>query len=165
MKTSLYQLTANWEHLLEMLYDSEIPEETVLDTLESIESEIEDKADNYAKIIREFEGNVNTLIDEIARLQDKRNHLEANINRLKSNLYNSMKATGKTKFKTDLFSFNIAKNGGKQSVIVTVDTANLPDDLVIVKEEPDKEAIRKLIEGGDTSYGYLAERGESLRIK
>ena len=32
--------------------------------------------------------------------------------------FNAMKETGKTKFATNLFSFNIAKNGGKQALTI-----------------------------------------------
>ena len=53
--SNLYELTNNYETLLNMLYDEDADEEMILDTLESIEGEIEDKADGYAKIIRELE--------------------------------------------------------------------------------------------------------------
>ena len=51
---NLYELTKNYETVLNMLYDEEIDEQMVLDTLESIEGDIEDKADGYAKIIKEL---------------------------------------------------------------------------------------------------------------
>ena len=51
--SNLYQLTNNYETVLNMLYDEDVDEQMILDTLESIEGEIEDKADGYAKIIKE----------------------------------------------------------------------------------------------------------------
>ena len=48
----LYELKENWKQVQEMLYEEEIDEQCILDTLESIEGEIEDKADSYAMIIR-----------------------------------------------------------------------------------------------------------------
>ena len=51
--SNLYQLTSNYETVLNMLYDEEIDEQMILDTLEAIEGEIEDKADGYAKIIKD----------------------------------------------------------------------------------------------------------------
>lgn len=164
--SSLYELQGEYLQLLEMLEDPEIDNQIVLDTLEGIDFELEIKAENYAKIIKELEGNIETIKIEQARLAKKKSTMEANIARLKNNLQDAMVKTGKTKFKTDLFSFNIQKNGGKAPVILDVkDTSELPDELVRIKEEPDIEAIRKLIDAGDCKYAHYGERGESLRIK
>ena len=51
---TLYELKENYKHIANMLYEEEIDEKCILDTLESIEGEIEDKADNYAVIIKEL---------------------------------------------------------------------------------------------------------------
>ena len=53
--SNLYQLTNNYETVLNMIYDEDVDEQMILDTLEGIEGEIEDKADGYAKIIKELE--------------------------------------------------------------------------------------------------------------
>lgn len=163
---TLYELTNEFMELLDMLEDPEIEEQVVLDTLEGIDFELELKADGYAKVIKELEGSIETIKAEQTRLAKKKNTMEANIARLKNNLQDAMVKTGKTKFKTDLFSFNIQKNGGKAPVILDVkDTSELPDELVRIKEEPDIEAIRKLIDAGECKYAHYGERGESLRIK
>lgn len=163
---TLYELTGQFQQLLEMLNDPEIEEQVVLDTLEGIEFELEVKAENYAKIMRELEGNVESIKAEQKRLSDKRTSLESNIKRLKDHLQSAMIATGKTKFKTDLFSFNIQKNGGAAPVIMDVDTAKLPDELVIYTEKPNLKAIGEYLkEHPDCSYAHFGERGESLRIK
>lgn len=163
---TLYELTNEFIELLDMLQDPEIEEQIVLDTLEGIDFELELKADGYAKVIKELEGSIEIIKAEQTRLAKKKSTMEANIARLKSNLQDAMVKTGKTKFKTDLFSFNIQKNGGKPPVILDVkDTSELPDELVRIKEEPDVEAIRKLIDAGECKYAHYGERGESLRIK
>ena len=59
-----------------MLYDEDIDEQMVLDTLESIEGDIEDKADGYAKIIKELLGDAEKIkklaIDRSTRYYDGR---------------------------------------------------------------------------------------------
>lgn len=40
----LYELTEQYDEVMNLLYDGETDEQTILDTLESIEGEIEDKA-------------------------------------------------------------------------------------------------------------------------
>jgi len=165
--SSLYELTANFRTLQMMLEDPEADPQAIADTMESVECEIEMKADGYAKIMRNMEGDISAIEKEMERLSIRKNLLASGVERLKKNLFDSMKLTGKTKFKTDLFSFGIQKNGGKAPVIMDVkDTSELPDELVRIKEEPDLDAIRKLIEKeGTCKYAHIGERGESLRIK
>lgn len=147
--------------------DPEVDAQVIADTMEGIEGELEIKAENYAKVIRNMEGSIIAIDHEQDKLSAKKAILKGNVKRLKDNLQASMIATGKRKFKTDLFSFNIQKNGGKAPVILDVkDTSELPDDLVRIKEEPDLDAIRQLIEKeGTCKFAHLGERGESLRIK
>ena len=161
--SNLYELTNNYENLLNMLYDEEIDEEMILDTLESIEGEIEDKADGYAKIIKELEAKKKARKDEAKRLTDSAKVFENRVNTLKNNLYNSMKQTGKTKFATNLFTFNIAKNGGKQAL--TID-GEVPEEYTKTIIENDNDKIRADLESGkELSFAHLEPRGESLRIK
>lgn len=164
---NLYELTDAYLQLQELMEDPDVDAQVIADTMEGIEGELEIKAENYAKVIRNMEGSIIAIDHEQDKLAAKKAILKGNVKRLKDNLQNSMIATGKRKFKTDLFSFNIQKNGGKAPVILDVkDTSELPDDLVRIKEEPDLDAIRQLIEKeGTCKFAHLGERGESLRIK
>jgi hypothetical protein len=146
-----------------MLYDEDTDEQMILDTLEAIEGEIEDKADNYAKIIKELEAKQNARKEEAKRLTDSAKVFENRVKTLKSNLFNAMKETGKTKFATNLFSFNIAKNGGKQTL--TID-GEVPEEYTKTVIENDTDKIRVDLEAGkELTFAHLEARGESLRIK
>lgn len=165
---TLYELTNDWLQLQAMLEDPEMDQQAIEDTLESLDFEIEDKAENYAKLIRNMEGGIEAIKHEEERLALKRRNLTNSIDRLKQNLMDSMNATGKRKIKTDLFQISIQKNGGADPVIVDVPTDNLPIELVIIKEEPDKKAIAALLKAfpeAGKKYAHFGERGESLRIK
>lgn len=163
---NLYDLTSDYLQLQQMLEDPEADSDLINDTMDAIEGAIEEKADNYAKLIKNLEGNSYAIEVEIERLKNKKNTLDMAVKRLKDNLKEAMIATDKKKFKTELFSFNIQKNGGALPVIVDVATEELPDDLVIVNEKPDLKAIAAYIEKtGDVTYAHFGERGESLRIK
>ena len=164
--TSLYELTGQYLELEQMLDNPEVEQDVLGDLIATLGDEIEIKADNYAKIIRNLEGSVTAIKTEQDRLAKKKTSLEAGIKRLKDNLQSTMIATGKRSFKTDLFSFNIQKNGGADPVVLDVAVEFLPDNLVRIKEEPDMKAISDYIkETGDLSYAHFGERGESLRIK
>lgn len=163
---NIYDLTAEFLQLQQMLEDPDVDSEEIEALMESLNVEIEKKADGYAKMIRNLEGNLAAVKTEQQKLTEKKNLLESGISRLKNNLQESMIATGKRKFKTDLFSFNIQKNGGADPVVVDVPTEELPDDLVIVSEKPDLKAIAAYIKDtGDITFAHFGERGESLRIK
>lgn len=160
---NLYELTAVYQRLQNQIEQGE----DVEGILAVIGDELEAKADGYARVIRNMEAQASAFKEEEKRIAENRKRLENGIERLKQNLFESMKATGKEKFKTELFSFSIQKNGGKIPVIVDVkDTSELPDELVKIIETPDLDAIRKYIEEtGDLTYAHFGERGESLRIK
>lgn len=159
---NLYELSAVYQRLQDQIEAGEDYE----GILAVIGDEIETKADGYARVIRNMESQAAAFKEEEKRIAENRRRLETSIERLKQNLFDSMKATGKEKFKTDLFTFSIQKNGGSMPVIVDVPTEKLPDDLVQITEKPDLKAIAKYIEEtGDLTYAHFGERGESLRIK
>lgn len=146
-----------------MLYSEDIDEQTILDTLESLEGEIEDKADNYAKIIISLKADAKAIKDEETRLSDRRKALENKSETLKKNLEGVMRETGKTDFKTALHSFKIQKN--PESVIID-DESKIPSTYLIEQQpQIDKNAISKLLKSGvKVSYAHL-KQGEGLRIR
>lgn len=161
--SKLYEITNKYDEVLNMLYDEEIDQQMVIDTAESIEGEFEDKADGYGKIIKEFDALKEARRAEAKRLMDSAKVFENKINFLKQNLFNAMKQTGKTKFATNLFTFNIAKNGGKQALTIDGD---VPEEFTKTIIENDTDKIRQALENGENlPFAHLEPRGESLRIK
>ena len=67
---SLYHLTTDYQQLLNLLYDGEVDQQTVMDTLDALEDAIEDKADGYAVIIKTIDADVDAIEAEIKRLQE-----------------------------------------------------------------------------------------------
>lgn len=163
----LYELTSDLLVLQEMLEDS-VDDQCLLDTLEGVQGEYEIKLESYCKVIKNLEGDMDALKAESDRLTAKRKVLENNVDRLKKAMFDSMKATNTPKVKGQLFTVAIQRNGGKTPVVQApdVDLSKLPDELVVVTEKPNLDAIRELLEAGKVVDGFsLGERGESLRIK
>lgn len=159
---NLYELTKEWQDVLAMLEDPEIPDDAIFDTLEMIEGDMDSKADSYAKIIRDLGADVIKMRAEIERLAARERTVKARAERLKGLLESSMRESGRTKFKTALFTYSIQKNGGALPVIITGDVP----DLWRKPGEIDKTAIRSYLQSGATlEFATLGERGESLRIK
>ena len=159
---NLYELTQNFETVLNMLY-TDTDEQAVFDTLECIECEIEEKADNYAKMIKNIEGDINNIKTEIERLTNKKQSLETKIKWLKTNLENAMLKTGKTKFKTALFSFNIQKNA--PSLLIETED-NIPKKYYIEQEPKlDRKTLLSALKEGEQISGVSIQQTESLRIR
>ena len=162
MKLSLYEMSQEWENVFEMLLDPEIPEEAVFDTIEMIEADMDIKADGYAKIIKSMDGDAAQIDAEIKRLQERKTAVKNRQAALKQRLFDTMKATGRTNFKTALFSFDIQKNGGAKPVELQgeVPAAWLKPGA------PDTAKIREYLEAGNSlPFATLGERGENLRIR
>lgn len=162
--STLYEITGDYIRLLEMLEEEEnIDPQTFKDTLEGIEGEFEIKADNYARIIKELRAESEKYAAEIGRMQKRMETLANNEKRLKQHLYESMKSTGKLKFKTDFFSFGIQKNGGLQPLEILPDV-EIPDKYL--HKEPDNTKIREALKkGAELPFAVLKERGEHLSIR
>lgn len=159
---SLYDMNQEWQNVFEMLLDPEVPEEAVYDTLEMIEADMDTKADGYAKIIKSMEGDASQIDEEIKRLQNRKASITNRKEWMKARLYDTMKATGRTKFKTPLFSFTIQQNGGARPV----DLTDVVPDEWLKPGDPDTKRIREYLEAGhELPFAVLADRGESLRIR
>ena len=160
---TLYELTEDYMNLLELAEDPDIDEQAFNDTLEGIDGALEDKAEGSAKVIRTLEGDAAACDAESKRLRNKKQTIENNIRRMKAALQYAMQATGKTKFKTALFSFGIQKNPAS----VVIDHAGKVPASYWIPQPPelDKKAIKAYIkENGDVDWAHL-EQTESLRIR
>ena len=162
---TLYELTAEYYSLLLYAEDPETDPQTFADTLEGLGGEIEDKADGYAKVIAELNSEATKLKAEIDRLTARKRAIEQNVTRMKDSLKQAMLMTGKTKFKTDLFSFNIQNNPPR---VVIDDYAKIPAEFLIVQEPKiDSRAIKEFLSETDNKKSFFAhlEQGRSLRIR
>lgn len=162
----LYELTEEWESVAEMLYDGETDEQVILDTLESIDGEIEDKADNFAKLIRSMKADAEALKAEEDRIHCRRMSLENRAQRLKDNLQANLEFVGKTKFKTVLFNFSVSKNGGKQPLEITDNLDDIPGRFLIPQPPVvDKDKVRELLKEKEVEWASLKPYGTHLNIR
>jgi len=159
---TLYELTGQYRELLELAESEELDKQLIADTLEGLDGEIEIKADGYAKVIRELEGKADLLKNEIERLSKRKSAIENNIKSMKEALQNVMFITGKTKFKTDLFNFNIQKNPPR---LVIDKPEEIPEEYLIPQEPKiNSKAIKDILKEKELPFAHL-EQSESLRIR
>lgn len=158
----LYEIVGAFKELLEMASEENMDQKLISDTLEGVEFEFEEKADGYAKVVKMLEGDVEAIDKEIKRLTEKKNTIKNNISGIKKNLENAMITTGKTKFKTLLFGYNIQKNPASVSID---DETLIPKDFW-VEQEPklDKKSLAAFLKENEVSWAHLTQT-ESLRIR
>lgn len=170
IKMSLYEMSQAYNDLLSMLYNEDIDEEKIIEYANSLEDEIEVKADNYAKLMTDIQGSIDAIKKQIDRLSDRKAVFENKIAFLKKNLEAMMKETGKSKFKTDLFTFNIQKNPpalqlANEPLILEWALENRSDLITIKDPVLNKSAIKAALKEGETIEGAELVQSESLRIK
>ena len=157
----LYELSTGYKNIEYHLENGEDNEELAA-VLNSLDAEIEDKAENIAKLIKNYESDINAFKEEEKRIAERRRTLENIVKRLKEYLFNNMKLTGKTKFKKGTFSFNIAKNPASVE-ITNVDI--ISSDYKVLTETLDKKAILQDLKNGKDVQGAILKQSESLRIR
>lgn len=163
---TLYELTDEYRQLLEMAEDPDTDPDVLRDTMEAIGGEIEAKADGYAMVMKELEAQDAAIKTEVDRLNNRRLAIANHLRTMKLTLTNAMIETGKKKFKTTLFSFNIQKNPASV-VLETDDYSKIPAEYWKMRDpEIDKAALKKDLQAGKELPGVAhLSQGESLRIK
>ena len=165
--SSIYELTADYMQIMEMMDNPELDPQTLKDTFEGIDGALEIKAESYAKIMKNLESDIDGLENEIRRLTSRKKAIENNIKRMKEVLLTTMVTTGKTKFKTDLFSFGVQK-APVSVVLDDEDVENYPEEFLRTKVEINKSALKEAILASDAdSIMGLAhlEQKDTLRIR
>lgn len=163
--SNIYELTQDYLIISEMMENPELDPEFLADTMEAVEGAFEVKAEAYAKVMKNLEGDIEALKAEADRLTKKRQAIENNIKNMKKVLQGAMEVTGKIKFKTDLFSFRIQKNA--PSVIIDEQyIENIPEEYLIPQDPKiDKAKLKEDLKAGVNLEGIAhLEQSESIRI-
>ena len=163
---TLYELTGNYITLMDMLDDPEVDPITLMDTLDAVEGELDEKAENYGRIIRNLEAEAKALKEEADRLSRRKRTIDNNIDSLKKRLQMAMELTNRPKIDTPLFKFYIQKNA--PSVVLDIeDLTELPPEWLTYQEpKVNKAAIKDALKAGLNLEGIAhLEQSQSLRIR
>ena len=163
---TLYELTEEYRQLLDWMEDPEMDPQTIQDTLEALGGEIEEKADGYAKVIRQLEADAAALKAEAKRMINKQKTAEENIERLKKSLQRTMEITGREKIDTGLFKVWLQKT--PESVVMDEQyIENIPERFLRMRDpEINKQAIKEALIAGEDLDGIAhLESQRKLRFK
>ena len=153
-----YELTGQFLDI----YNLELDEETKLDTLDSIdwETEYETKVENYIKVMKNLEADVEARKNEIKRLMELNKADEKKKEHLKDTLSASMSLTGHERVDTPLFKVSFRK-----SQAVEVDEAVLPEAYKVATWKADKNRLKEDLKNGLEIIGASLVERKNLSIR
>lgn len=159
---SLYEINEQYLLLKSMLESGEIDEQIYQDTVVALDYDLEQKAENYCKILADWKGEIEKIKAEIARLDGLKKRLENGSARLKTNLSETMKSQGKDKLKAGTFSVFFRKT--PPSVNIT-NEAIIPKKYKVVSVTVSKTLISDALKSGIKVRGAELVQKETLQIK
>lgn len=163
---SLYQLSENYRQALDCLTDPELdlPPAAINDTLEGLTGELEDKAVNVAKFLRNMEATAEAIKIAEAEMAKRRKALENRVQWLKNYIKGSMEACGISQVECPYFKLSIQKNPASVNVL---DEDKIPAEFKeqVISWKIDKTAIKEAIKSGGTIPGAELINGTRLAIK
>ena len=163
---TIYELTDELLNLLAMAEDEAMDEESAQGMIALVEEDLEKKADGYWRVYKELEGRASAMKAEEKRIANNRKVIENNMERIKKTIESVMIATGKKKFKTDLFTFSIAKNPGALKVNDDLDWNEIPSEYIIFPDpQINKDMVKEAIKNGQEFDWARIEQGEGIRVK
>ena len=158
----LYEITGALKSLSS---ETDVDDQALSDTLESIEHDFNEKANNILALTNNWNSDLLAVDEEIKRLSNKKKVITGSIGRLKEYLRHNMERSGIKKIESPIFSASI-KMG--RDIVNIIDESKLPDDYVSVKTSitPDKRALLKALkEGVDIPGAELTKSKSSILIK
>lgn len=166
MSLSLYQLSGDYLQALDFLTDPEMDfdSDAVTNTLEGLAFEVETKAVNVAKFLRNMEVTAEAMKVAESDMAKRRKALENRVTWLKGYLKGSMETTGISKIECPYFKLSIAKN---PSSVELIDESIIPEEFKRTETviTIDKAAIKTALSSGQIVPGAKLTNGTRLVIK
>ena len=166
----LYEIATDYENLMLAIENGDIPEEALADTLESIVSLLEDKADNIACLIKNLTAEAEAIKAEEDKLKARRTAKLKRAERLTEYLSYTLQKSGHTKIETARNVIAFRKN--PPSVVFDNEAAFIEwamehcDSLLNYgKPTVNKTAIKTAINEGLELEGVRIESKLGLQIR
>lgn len=163
---SLYQLSGNYLEAMDFLTDPELdlPIEAINDTLEALGGELEDKAINVTKFLRNMEVVADAIKAAEESMAKRRKALENRVQWMKAYLKGNMEHTGISKIECPFFKLSIQKNPAAVNIF---DENKIPLEFKeqVISWKIDKNAIKDLIKSGQAVPGAELTQCTRLVIK
>ena len=159
----LYELAGIYNSLWALVEDEEMDLTQLEQAMQSVEGDIQEKAEGMAKIVKQIDGDVVTIKAEMDRLAAKKKALENKKDGIKAYLEEQLGIAGMDKVKTPLFTVAMQNNPPSVNVL---DEAQIPKQYYIPQDPVlDKKAVMAALKEGQEVPGAEIKQGRSLRIR
>jgi len=161
---TMFDLSEEWNGLIDRLEDPEADPEEIERELDRIAGDIRRKGFGLAVVIQALEDLADVQKKHVERLTEKRKANQAHAQRLRDYAYHCMKAMGTDRIDAGVFKFAIQKNPPKA---VVVDEEAVPAEFKEVRQSVhiDLNGIKAHVKAtGEMVPGVVIERGEGLRL-
>lgn len=164
----LYDIANDYIALMNAIENDEIPEDAVNDTLEAIQGELEEKADNIGCLLKELEAEINAFKVEEQRLAERRKKKEKLYDRLKNYLSDSLITAGINKLETTRNAISFRKSEvAEVNEVAFMEWAKVNRaDLITVKvtESANKPEIKKALKSGEEIPGAVLVTKQNIQL-
>lgn len=168
---TLYDLTGDMLKLQELLEEGTLDQEVLADAMQYTKEELEDKLQDYCKIIKHLSFEISAIKEEEKRLKARRSSLETNLDNMKGKMLEAMKACQVPKSKGAFFTVYIKKNA--PSLVIDKEAALFIPEEYLEPQPPkiNNEKVKEVLSGKDEAakaklegIAYL-QSTESLTIR
>jgi hypothetical protein len=166
---ALYVIAQEYRQQAEQLADMDLDEQTLKDSLESIQWPVEEKARAVAAVIGNMDYANEMLADFIKRKQEQLKSAKAREEHLREYLLHNMQATGISEIKANDGSLTISIRKNPPSVVVddedTLKFAHPEFVKTVTTESLDKSGISAALKAGQIVEGAHLVQAERVTIK
>jgi len=163
---TLFEVAAQYHAQATALYDMDLDEQTLADTLESISGDVELKATNIGYVIRNIESLVASMRAAEADMAARRKAAEARIERVKHYLLDGLQLAGIKKVTGPAFSVTVRDN--PPSVVID-EQGLIPAEYWRQPEPPppavDKVKLKEVLKSGVEIPGAHLSSTKRVEIK
>ncbi|MDT2783005.1 siphovirus Gp157 family protein [Vagococcus fluvialis] len=158
---NLFELTSNFKYILD--HADELDEQTLNDTLESIQEPLEDKVDNTVGLLKSLKNDIDNFKKEEQELKKRRQTIENNFKRVKEWSEYTLSTLDVDKLKGNKHELRMQKN----SVSVSIpDESKVPEQYLIPQPPKiNKTEIKEDLKNGDEYDWAELVQTESLRYR
>jgi seryl-tRNA synthetase len=155
----LYEIKEEFLRLAEM----DLDEQTLADTLESLQGELDEKADNIACLIKQLEAEAEAIKNESKNLADRAIAKQNKADKLNEYLFTTFKTLNINKIETARNVIQVKKN--PISVVLEEGFNNPCYMSTKIVTTPDKSLIKEYLQQGNELKGAKLEQKERLVLK
>lgn len=159
---NLFELTENYVKFFTEFDNADEITDEMQEMANNLNIAIEEKSDNYVKMIKNLDADVEAYKNQEKIFNKKRKTAENKIAWLKKNLQASMELQGRKKVETELFTISIQKNTPSLDI---ASEDNIGDEYYKIERTLNKKDLLKDIKEGLIIDGVGIKQTESLRIR